>query len=97
VIVMHIFRWLMCILSENYDTSLWRFAQLQFLIFLKHKRCSVYHRKTFHEKYLLNHLETKRRLLYLKIRFVPRSKHFISVIKTNQLCCMEHKSLFVLR
>jgi len=44
VIVMHIFRWLMCILSENYDTSLWRFAQLQFLIFLKHKRCSVYHR-----------------------------------------------------
>ena len=31
-----------------------------------------------------NLLNTKRRLLYLKTQFVPRSKHFISVIKTNQ-------------
>ena len=31
-----------------------------------------------------NPLNTKRRLLYLKTQFVPRSKHFISVIKTNQ-------------
>ena len=29
-------------------------------------------------------LNTKRRLLYLKAQFLPRSKHFISVIKTNQ-------------
>ena len=26
----------------------------------------------------------KRRLVYLKTQFVPHSKHFISVIKTNQ-------------
>ena len=32
---------------------------------------------------LFNPLNTKRRLLYLKTQFVPRSKHFISVIKTN--------------
>ena len=32
----------------------------------------------------INPLKTKRRLLYLKTQFVPRSKHFISVIKTNQ-------------
>ena len=31
-----------------------------------------------------NTLRTKRRLLYLKTQFVPRSKLFISVIKTNQ-------------
>ena len=31
----------------------------------------------------VNPLNTKRRLLYLKTHFVPRSKHFISVIKTN--------------
>ena len=31
-----------------------------------------------------NSLKTKRRLLYLKTQFVPRSKHFISVIKTDQ-------------
>ena len=31
-----------------------------------------------------NLLNTKLRLLYLKTQFVPRSKHFISVIKTNQ-------------
>jgi hypothetical protein len=30
------------------------------------------------------HLKTKRRPLYLKTQFVPRSKHFTSVIKTNQ-------------
>ena len=29
-------------------------------------------------------LKTKRWLIYLKTQFVPRSKHFISVIKTNQ-------------
>jgi len=27
---------------------------------------------------LLNHLKTKRRLLYLKAQLVPRSKHFSS-------------------
>ena len=32
----------------------------------------------------INPLNTKRRLLYLKTQFVPRSKHFISVVKTNQ-------------
>ena len=32
----------------------------------------------------INPLNTERRLLYLKTQFVPRSKHFISVIKTNQ-------------
>ena len=32
----------------------------------------------------INPLNRKRRLLYLKTQFVPRSKHFISVIKTNQ-------------
>jgi hypothetical protein len=31
-----------------------------------------------------NHLKTKRRPLDLKTQFVPRSKHFISVIKTHQ-------------
>ena len=31
-----------------------------------------------------NPLKTKRRLLYLKNPFVPRSKLFISVIKTKQ-------------
>ena len=31
-----------------------------------------------------NPSNTKRRLLYLKAQFVPRSKHFISLIKTNQ-------------
>ena len=38
-------------------------------------------------KYILqfNPLNTKRRLLYLKTQFVPRSKHFVSVIKTNQI------------
>jgi len=25
----------------------------------------------------INHLKTKRRLLYLKTQFVPRSKHFL--------------------
>ena len=34
---------------------------------------------------LFNPLNTKRRPLYLKTQFVPRSKHFILVIKTNQL------------
>ena len=34
--------------------------------------------------YVINPLKTKRRLLYLKTQFAPRSKHFISVIKTNQ-------------
>ena len=32
----------------------------------------------------LDPLKTKRRLLYLKAQSVPRCKHFISVIKTNQ-------------
>jgi hypothetical protein len=30
-------------------------------------------------------LKTKRRPLYLKTQYIPRSKHFISIIKTNQL------------
>jgi hypothetical protein len=29
-------------------------------------------------------IKTKCRLLYLKAWFIPRSKHFLSVIKTNQ-------------
>jgi hypothetical protein len=33
----------------------------------------------------INLLTTKRRLLYLKIQFVPHCKRFISVIKTNHL------------
>jgi len=32
----------------------------------------------------INPLQTKGRLLYLKTQFAPRSKHFFSVIKTNQ-------------
>jgi len=32
----------------------------------------------------INPLKTKRRLFYLKTQFVPRSKHFISVMETNQ-------------
>ena len=32
----------------------------------------------------INPLKTNRRLLYLKTQFLPRSKLFISVIKTNQ-------------
>ena len=31
-----------------------------------------------------NYLKTKRRVFYLKTQSVPRSKHFVSVIKTNQ-------------
>ena len=30
--------------------------------------------------YNINHLKMKRRRFYLKTQFVPRSKHFISVI-----------------
>ena len=33
---------------------------------------------------VINPLKTKRRLLYINTEFGPRSKHFISVIKTNQ-------------
>ena len=33
---------------------------------------------------LINPLKTKHRLLYLKTQFVPRSKHFVSIIKTDQ-------------
>ena len=44
-----------------------------------------------------NPLKTKRRLLYLKIQFVLRSKHFSSRLwKPISLCCKWHKSLFVL-
>ena len=46
----------------------------------------------------INPLNTKRRLLYLKTQFVPRSKHFSSrLYKPISLCCKWHKSLFVLR
>ena len=34
--------------------------------------------------FIFNPLKTERRLFYLKTQFVPRSKHFISVIKTNK-------------
>ena len=34
---------------------------------------------------LLIYLKTKRRLLYLKTQFVPRSKHSTTVIKASQL------------
>jgi hypothetical protein len=33
---------------------------------------------------LFNPLNKNGRLLYLKVQFVPRSKHLISVIKTDQ-------------
>jgi len=47
---------------------------------------------------LINHLKPKRRLLYLKTQSVLRSKHFSSRLqKPISLCCMGHKSLFVLR
>ena len=46
---------------------------------------------------VVNPLKAKRRLLYLKTQFIPRSKHFSSLIKTISLCCKCHKSLFVLR
>ena len=47
---------------------------------------------------LFNPLNTKRRLLYLKTQFVPRSKHFSSRLqKPISLCCKWYKSLFVLR
>ena len=47
---------------------------------------------------VFNPLKTKRRLLYLKNQFVPRSKHFSSRLKKPiSLCCKWHESLFVLR
>jgi len=47
---------------------------------------------------LVNLLKTKSRLLYLKVQFVLRSKHFSSLLqKPISLCCKWHKSLFVLR
>jgi hypothetical protein len=46
----------------------------------------------------LNLLKTKRRLLYLKTQFIPRSKHFSKRKKKPvTLCYMGQKSLFVLR
>ena len=46
----------------------------------------------------INPLNTKRRLLYLKAQFVPRSKQFSSRLqKPISLFCKWHKSLFVLR
>jgi hypothetical protein len=46
----------------------------------------------------INPLNTKRRPLYLKTQFVPRSKHFSSRLqKPTSLCCKWNKSLFVLR
>jgi len=47
---------------------------------------------------LFNPLKKKGRLFYLKIHFVPYSKHFLSLLrKPISLCCKWHKSLFVLR
>ena len=41
--------------------------------------------KSFHQNYAnINPLNTKRRQFYLKTQYVPRSKHIVSVIKTNQ-------------
>ena len=46
----------------------------------------------------INPLKTKRRLLYLKTQYVPRSKHFSSRLeKQISLWYKWHKSLFVLR
>ena len=57
---------------------------------------SLFQRPNYNRK--LNPLNTKRRLLYLKTQFVPRSKHFSSRLqKPISLCCKWHKSLFVLR
>ena len=38
-----------------------------------------------------NLLKTKRNLLYIRNQFVPRSKHSITVIKTNQLMMYKAK------
>jgi len=47
---------------------------------------------------LINPLQTKRRLLYLKAQPVPLSKHFSSPLeKPIRLWCKWHKSLFVFR
>ena len=51
-----------------------------FLLACKALKCRI----TTELRRYFNPLKTKRRLLYLKTKFVPRSKHFISVIKTNQ-------------
>jgi hypothetical protein len=40
----------------------------------------------------INPLKMKRRLLYLKTHFVPRSKHYISVIKTKHFMLRVYKS-----
>jgi len=46
----------------------------------------------------VNHLKTKRRLLYLKTQSVPRCKHFSSRLwKPISLWCKWQKSLFFLR
>ena len=55
-------------------------------------RLSVYQKHVY-----FSPLKTKRRLHYLKTQFVPRSKHFSSVIKTKQFMLKWHNSLFVLR
>jgi hypothetical protein len=47
---------------------------------------------------IFNPLKTKRELFYLKIQFVPRSKHFSSgLYKPVSLCHIRQKSLFVLK
>jgi hypothetical protein len=47
---------------------------------------------------VFNPLNTKRRMLYLKTEFVPRSKHFSSRLeKPISLWYKWHKSLFVVR
>jgi hypothetical protein len=47
---------------------------------------------------IINPLNMKHRLLYLKTQFIPRSKHFSSRLKKPiSLCCKWHKLLFVLR
>ena len=47
---------------------------------IKHSTQSEYHVEFLN----VNHLKPKRTPLYLKTQSVPRCKHFISVIKTNQ-------------
>ena len=72
--------------------TLWCYhTTLQNLLTMRLRRFCIWHvyrsHKTsnFHPvETRLNLLKTKRRLLYLKTQSVPRCKHFISVIKTNQ-------------
>ena len=56
-------------LYRSRNTAVNAFAYINVLIICYAPLCVVIH---------INHLKTKRRLLYLKTQFVPRSKHFSS-------------------